>query len=60
MSKTIIIDGIEYKKVVSLSIEDMMKEFDMTREEVILLTEEAAMSSNDMICHEGELYIKKD
>ena len=49
-------DGIKYIKVNSLSIEEMMKEFDMTRDEVITATEFAAEMSTDTICIDGELY----
>jgi hypothetical protein len=54
--KTKIVDGIKYEKVEQLSIEEMMKEVDMTREEVISATEEATIWSTDYICIDGELY----
>jgi len=47
---------IKYIKVNQLSIEEMMKEFDLTREEVIGFTEETAERSTDMIAINGELY----
>jgi len=53
-------DGIEYAKADSLSIEEMMKEFGMTREEVISATEEAAIWSTYMICIDGDLYKEKE
>jgi len=51
-----IIDGIKYQKIEQLSIEEMMKEFDMTRNEVISASEEAAINSTDMIGVHGYLY----
>jgi len=55
-----IIDGVEYKKVESISIEEMMKEFDMTRDEVVVATEIAASLSTDYICINGDLYREKE
>jgi hypothetical protein len=60
MSKTITIDGVEYKKVESVSIEEMMEEFDMTRDEVISATENAASLLPNFICIDGELYREKE